>query len=106
MQDVGGKEDTRVEHNDLVFSRRCSSVDPLDTVSPLEGQSRVIAIGSATLLWDFPNLDEIAGQDSPLRRKHKVWLHRAGVANLPEDYAVRARGHGCRTTQAPEIARP
>jgi hypothetical protein len=35
------------------------------------------------------NLDEIAGQDSPLHRKHKVWLHRTGVANLPEDYAVR-----------------
>jgi hypothetical protein len=35
------------------------------------------------------NLDEIAGQDSPLHKKHKVWLHRVGVANLPEDYAVR-----------------
>jgi hypothetical protein len=35
------------------------------------------------------NLDEVAGQDSPLHKKHKVWLHRVGVANLPEDYAVR-----------------
>jgi hypothetical protein len=35
------------------------------------------------------NLDEIAGQDSPLHKKHKVWLHRVAVANLPEDYAVR-----------------
>ena len=35
------------------------------------------------------NLDEIAGQDSPLHKKHKVWLHRVGLANLPEDYAVR-----------------
>ena len=35
------------------------------------------------------NLDEIAGQDSPLHKKHKVWLHRVGVANLPEDYAGR-----------------
>jgi hypothetical protein len=35
------------------------------------------------------NLDEIAGQYSPLHKKHKVWLHRVGVANLPEDYAIR-----------------
>ena len=26
------------------------------------------------------NLDEVAGQDSPLHKKHKVWLHRVGVA--------------------------
>jgi hypothetical protein len=35
------------------------------------------------------NLDEIAGQDSLLHKKHKVWLHRVGVANLPQDHAVR-----------------
>jgi hypothetical protein len=35
------------------------------------------------------NLDEIAGQDSPLHKKHKVWFHRVGVGNLPEDYALR-----------------
>jgi Nucleotidyltransferase of unknown function (DUF6036) len=35
------------------------------------------------------NLEDIAGQDSPLHKKHKVWLHRVGVANLPEDYAAR-----------------
>lgn len=35
------------------------------------------------------NLDELAGQGSPLHRKYKVWLHRVGVANLPEDYANR-----------------
>ena len=35
------------------------------------------------------NLDDIAGQDSPLHKKHKVWLHRVGVANLPEDYTER-----------------
>ena len=37
------------------------------------------------------NLDEIAGQDSPLYKKHKVWLHRVGVANLTDDYAVRLK---------------
>jgi len=35
------------------------------------------------------NLDEIAGQGSPLHKKHKVWLHRVGVANLPEEYEAR-----------------
>ncbi len=35
------------------------------------------------------NLDEVAGQDSPLHKKHKVWLHRVRVANLPENYTVR-----------------
>ena len=35
------------------------------------------------------NLDEVAGQGSPLHTKHGVWLHRVAVANLPEDYASR-----------------
>jgi hypothetical protein len=37
------------------------------------------------------NLDDIAGQDSALHKKHKVRLHRVGVANLPEDYTVRLK---------------
>jgi hypothetical protein len=35
------------------------------------------------------NLDQVAGQGSPLHQKYKVWLHRVAVANLPEDYATR-----------------
>ena len=35
------------------------------------------------------NLDEVAGQDSPLHKKYGVWLHRVTVVNLPEDYACR-----------------
>ena len=35
------------------------------------------------------NLEEVAGQGSPLRENHGVWLHRVAVANLPEDYASR-----------------
>ena len=35
------------------------------------------------------DLDTMAGQGSALHQKHKVWLHRVGVANLPEDYATR-----------------
>jgi Nucleotidyltransferase of unknown function (DUF6036) len=35
------------------------------------------------------DLDAMAGQGSALHQKHKVWLHRVGVANLPEDYATR-----------------
>src|SRR3981081_4062441 len=35
------------------------------------------------------NLEEVAGESSPLHKKHKVWLHRVGVANLPEDYVTR-----------------
>lgn len=35
------------------------------------------------------NLNQIAGENSPLHQKHKVWLHRVGVANLPEDYQTR-----------------
>ena len=35
------------------------------------------------------NLEEMAGQGSRLHHKHKVWLHRVGVANMPEDYASR-----------------
>ena len=31
----------------------------------------------------------MAGQGSALHGKHKVWLHRVGVANLPEDYTTR-----------------
>jgi hypothetical protein len=42
MQDVGGKGDTRAEHKDLAFSWRYASVDPLDTVSLLEDQSRAM----------------------------------------------------------------
>jgi hypothetical protein len=36
-----------------------------------------------------PNLDEVAGQGSPLHTKQGVWLHHMAVANLPEDYASR-----------------
>jgi hypothetical protein len=36
MQDVGGKEDTRVEHKDLTLARDGYMSNPLDTVSPLE----------------------------------------------------------------------
>ncbi len=35
------------------------------------------------------DLDAMAGQGSALHGKHKVWLHRVGVANLPEDYTTR-----------------
>ena len=35
------------------------------------------------------NLEEVAGENSALHKKHKVWLHRVGVASLPEDYATR-----------------
>ncbi len=35
------------------------------------------------------NLDDVAGQGSPLHTKHGVWLHRVAVANLPEDYVSR-----------------
>jgi hypothetical protein len=35
------------------------------------------------------NLDEVAGQGSPLHQKYGVYLHRAAVANLPEDYETR-----------------
>ncbi len=31
----------------------------------------------------------MAGQGSALHGKHKVWLHRVDVANLPEDYTTR-----------------
>jgi Nucleotidyltransferase of unknown function (DUF6036) len=37
------------------------------------------------------NLDEIAGQGSPLHKKHRVWLHRVAVANIPEEYQARQR---------------
>jgi len=36
MQDVGGKEDTRVEHKDLALAGDSYMSNPLDTVSPLE----------------------------------------------------------------------
>jgi hypothetical protein len=36
MQDVGGKEDTRVEHKDLTLAGDSYMSNPLDTVSPLE----------------------------------------------------------------------
>jgi hypothetical protein len=35
------------------------------------------------------NLAEIAGEGSTIARRHKVWLHRVGVTNLPEDYETR-----------------
>jgi hypothetical protein len=35
------------------------------------------------------NLDEVAGQGSPLHKKYSVWLHRVAVANLPEEYQSR-----------------
>jgi Nucleotidyltransferase of unknown function (DUF6036) len=35
------------------------------------------------------NLDDVAGQGSPLHGKYGVWLHRVAVANLPEDYVSR-----------------
>ncbi len=35
------------------------------------------------------NLIEIAGEGSPLAKKHKVWLHKANVMSLPEDYDKR-----------------
>lgn len=38
------------------------------------------------------NLDDIAGQDSPLHKKHRIWLHHVAVANLPENYEVRLKG--------------
>ena len=37
------------------------------------------------------NLDEVAGEGSPLHKKHKIWLHRVPVINLPEDYETRLR---------------
>jgi len=44
-----------------------------------------------TAIPAYLNLDEMAGQGSALRKKYKVWLHRASVANLPEEYATRLR---------------
>jgi hypothetical protein len=35
------------------------------------------------------NLEEVAGQGSPLHKKYGVWLHRVAVANLPEEYQAR-----------------
>jgi hypothetical protein len=35
------------------------------------------------------NLDEVAGEGSPIAKKHGVWLHRVAVTNLPEDYETR-----------------
>jgi hypothetical protein len=73
------------------------------------GRSNFIAIGgfALTFFYGLPrttgdidyfaavpanlNPDEIAGQDSPLHKKYKVWLRRVSVANLPEEYAVRLR---------------
>ena len=37
----------------------------------------------------YVNLLDIAGEDSELAKKHKVWLHRVGVTNLPDDYETR-----------------
>ena len=42
-----------------------------------------------TTLPAHPNLDEVAGQGSPLHKKHKIWLHRVAVINLPENYEAR-----------------
>jgi hypothetical protein len=36
MQDIGGKEDTRVERKDLTLAGDSYMSNPLDTVSPLE----------------------------------------------------------------------
>jgi hypothetical protein len=35
------------------------------------------------------NLDELAGKGSSLHMKYKVWMHRAALMNLPEDYESR-----------------
>jgi len=35
------------------------------------------------------NLTDVAGEGSDLAKRHKVWLHRVGVTNLPEDYETR-----------------
>ena len=35
------------------------------------------------------DIQELAGEGSPLARKHKVHVHHAGVASLPENYAER-----------------
>lgn len=35
------------------------------------------------------NLIELAGEGSPLAKKHKVWLHHVAVTNLPENYETR-----------------
>jgi Nucleotidyltransferase of unknown function (DUF6036) len=35
------------------------------------------------------NLNDIAGEDSTLAKKHKIRLHHAGVMSLPEDYTMR-----------------
>jgi|SRR6266849_5719091 len=37
------------------------------------------------------DLQEIAGEGSPLARKHKVHLHHAGIATLPESYEERMK---------------
>jgi hypothetical protein len=36
-----------------------------------------------------PDLEAIAGEGSPLARKHRVHVHHAGVASLPEGYEER-----------------
>ena len=35
------------------------------------------------------DLDEIAGENSALHKKHKVYLHRAAVMSLPDEYESR-----------------
>jgi uncharacterized nucleotidyltransferase DUF6036 len=35
------------------------------------------------------DLDDVAGEGSALAKKHKVWLHRVTVTNLPENYDTR-----------------
>ncbi len=37
----------------------------------------------------FSELDEIAGYYSGLRRRHKLFLQRVGIADIPENYADR-----------------
>jgi hypothetical protein len=37
------------------------------------------------------NLDEVAGEGSPLHRKYRVWLHCASVAKLPDGYEGRTK---------------
>ncbi|HKV48708.1 MAG TPA: DUF6036 family nucleotidyltransferase [Candidatus Acidoferrales bacterium] len=37
------------------------------------------------------DVERLAGQDSPLARKHRVHVHRAAVASLPDDYESRLK---------------
>ena len=37
------------------------------------------------------NLNEVAGEGSPLHRKYRVWLHCASVARIPDGYEARLK---------------